>query len=186
MGRLVVFFAVHPGQRFHLRELMRRTGLPSASMQAELRRLTGLGALGREEEGGRAIFRADEAHPAWHAWTLLLRSCVHPPHVVREALVDANGIDCAFVFGSMARGDARHASDVDVLLIGDDDAQLRAGRVLSEVSFLIDREIDVLGYTRDEIAERIRSGNTFIQDVLDGPKVWMKGDPASLDLEVTA
>lgn len=178
MARLVVFFAVHPGERFHLRELMRRTGLPSASMQAELRRLAGIGALVREEEGGRAIFRADESHPAWRGWMLLLRSCVHPPHVIREALVDASGLHCALVFGSVARGDAREDSDVDVLIVGDEDAQLRAGRLLSEVSFLMDREIDVLGYTPDELAERVRSGSAFIHRVLDGPVEWVKGSAA--------
>lgn len=186
MARLVVFFALHPGQRFHLRELMRRTGLPSASMQAELRRLTGMGALKREEEGGRVIFSADETHASWRAWMLLLRSCAHPGDVIREALVDAHGIEGALVFGSTVRGDAREDSDLDVLLVGDDDAQLHAGRLLSEASFLIDREVDVIGYTRDELSRRLQSGNAFIRRVLDGPKEWVRGDADVLEEAVPA
>jgi hypothetical protein len=103
MARLVVFFLVHPGARLHLRELMRHTGLPSASIQAELRRLTGLGALRREDERGHTFYAANEAHVAWRAWILLLRACARPADVLREALVDASGIDGAFVFGSVAR-----------------------------------------------------------------------------------
>lgn len=180
MARLVVFFAVHPGQRFHLRELMRLAGLPSASTQTELRRMTGMGALRREDERGRAIYTADESHPSWRAWMLLLRSCAHPVDVLREALVDAPGIEGAFVFGSTARGDMRKDSDVDLMLLGNDDAQLHAGRLLSEASFLVDRELDVIGYDRSELEERLRSGNDFVRRVLDGPKEWVRGDEAVL------
>ncbi|HLM68674.1 MAG TPA: nucleotidyltransferase domain-containing protein [Longimicrobium sp.] len=182
MARLVVFFAVHPGQRFHLRALMRLTGLPSASIQAELRRLTAMGALQREEERGRAIYTADESHPAWRAWMLLLRSCAHPVDVLREALVDAPGIDAAFVFGSTARGDTHGGSDLDLLLLGDEDAQLHAGRLLSEASFLMDRELDVIAYDRDELSRRVKSGNAFVRCVLDGPKEWVRGDAGVLEL----
>lgn len=181
MARLVVFFAVHPGQRFHLRELMRLTGLPSASIQTELRRLTAMGALQRDEERGRAIYTADESHPAWRAWMLLLRSCAHPVDVLREALVDAAGIEGAFVFGSTVRGDTREDSDLDLLLLGDEAAQQHAGQLLSEASFLMDRELDVIGYDRAGLAKRVKSGNAFIRRVLDGPKEWVRGDAGVLE-----
>ncbi len=175
MARLVVFFLVHPGARLHLRELMRHTGLPSASIQAELRRLTGLGALKREDERGHTFYAADEGHAAWRAWILLLRACARPADVLREALVDASGIDGAFVFGSVARNDAGPASDIDVLLVGDDTARQQAGRVLSDASVLIDRDLDVVGYAQDELRARLRSGNAFIQRILEGPKEWLRG-----------
>jgi predicted nucleotidyltransferase len=186
MARLVVFFVVHPGQRFHLRELMRLTGLPSASLQAELRRLSGMGALKREDEGGRAIYAADETHPAWRAWMLLLRSCARPVDVLREALVDARGIDGAFVFGSVARGDPRPGSDLDVFLVGDRDARGHANRLLSEASYLVAPELDVVSYDRDELRARVRSGNAFVGRVLGGPKEWLKGDAGVLEVEVGA
>jgi len=79
MARLVVFFSVHPGQRFHLRELKRRTRLSSASLQRELHRLVESGALEREEgDDHRVRFGQREAHDAWRAWTLLLRSIAAP------------------------------------------------------------------------------------------------------------
>ncbi|HEX8696480.1 MAG TPA: nucleotidyltransferase domain-containing protein [Longimicrobium sp.] len=180
MARLVVFFAVHPGGRFHLRELKRLTRLSSASLQHELRRLARIGALRREEEGARAVFSADESHPAWRAWMLLLRSGASPADVLREALVDAEGLEGAFVFGSWARGDARPDSDVDVFLIGSDDARLRAGRSLSEAELLVGRELDVIGYDAEQLARRVRSGNAFVRRVLAGPMEWVRGGPEAL------
>jgi predicted nucleotidyltransferase len=181
MARLVVFFLVHPGGRFHVRELMRQTRLPSASLQTELRRLTVLGTLRRDDEGGRAFYSADREHAAWRAWILLLRACARPADVLREALVDASGIEGAFVFGSVARNDAGPESDLDVLLVGDEAARQQAGRVLSDASVLIDRDLDVVGYAQDELRARLRSGNAFIQRVLEGPKEWLRGHDGILN-----
>lgn len=186
MARLVVFFAVHPGGRFHVRELSRVTRLSSASLQHELRRLTEMGALRREDEGARAYYQADESHPAWRAWMLLLRSSARPADVLREALVDAPGLDAAFVFGSSVRGDARPDSDVDVFLVGTDEARAAAGRRLSEAEFLVGRELDVLGYDPGELSARLRAGNAFIRRVLAEPREWVRGDPDLVGLPEAA
>jgi predicted nucleotidyltransferase len=179
LARLVIFFAVHPRARYHVRELSRLTGLSSASLQHELKRLAHLGALVREDEKGRAYYRSDESHPVWRAWFLLLRASARPVDILREALVDAPDLEGAFVFGSTARGDARPDSDVDVFLIGSREAQRAAGLRLGEAEFLIGRELDVIGYDSEQLSFRIRSNNGFIRRVLSEPRDWVRG---SLDV----
>jgi predicted nucleotidyltransferase len=182
MARLVVFFAVHPEQRFHLRELKRRTRLSSASLQRELQRLVNAGALVREVgEDGRVYFLANEAHDAWRAWTLLLRSVADPADVLREALVDAPGIEGAFVYGSAVRGDVRPDSDIDVFLITREEQAARTlRRQIAEVEFLIGRPLDVVEYSPATARQRIRSGNPFLSRVLTEPKTWIYGGPETL------
>jgi predicted nucleotidyltransferase len=182
MARLVIFFAVHPGGRYHVRELSRLTKLSSASLQHELKRLLALDALRREDENGRAYYRADESHPVWRAWFLLLRASARPADVLREALIDAPDLEGAFIFGSMARGDARPNSDVDVFLIGSREARNKAGHRLVEAEFLINRQIDLIGYDRAEFDARIRSNNAFVQRVLTEPQVWVHGNAEVLSL----
>lgn len=182
MARMVVFFAVHPGARYHMRELKRLTGLSSASLQHELKRLAQVGALVREDEGPRTYFRADESHRSWYAWMVLLRASARPTDVLREALVDAPGLEGAFVFGSTARGDARPDSDVDIFLIGSLEARNNAACPLVEAEFLIGREIDVIGYDREQLAARIRSNNAFVQRVLAEPRVWLHSSDEMLPL----
>jgi predicted nucleotidyltransferase len=176
MARLVIFFAVHPGARYHVRELSRLTGLSSASLQHELRRMVQIGALVREDEGGRAYYRADESHGVWRAWFLLLRASARPVDILRETLVDTPDLQGAFIFGSTARGDTRPDSDVDVFLIGSRAAQTAAGLRLGEAELLIGRDLDVIGYEREQLAARIRSGNGFIRRVFAEPREWVRGD----------
>jgi predicted nucleotidyltransferase len=182
MARLVVFFAVHPGQRFHLRELKRRTQLSSASLQRELHRLAGLGALHREEgDEGRVYFSADQTHDAWRAWALLLRSAAAPEDVLREALVGAPGIEAAFIYGSAVRGDTRPDSDVDLFLIVRGEVPARARRrQISEAEFLIGKPLDVVEYSADAARQRARSGNSFVSRALAEPKAWVYGGPEAL------
>jgi uncharacterized protein len=187
MARLVVFFAVHPGQRFHLRELQRRTRLSSASLQRELHKLAELGAVNREEEDSRVYFCANEEHGAWRAWMLLLRSAADPADVLREVLIGAEGVEAAFLYGSAVSGDTRTDSDVDLfLLLAGDGSPVRLRRQLSDAELLIGRPLDVIEYTAATARERARAGNPFLQRVLAEPKVWLRGDPEILSQLVAA
>ncbi|MDQ3605708.1 MAG: nucleotidyltransferase domain-containing protein [Gemmatimonadota bacterium] len=184
MARLVVFFAVHPAQRFHLRELKRRSLLSSASLQRELRRLVESGAIERRKDDGgdnRVYFAANEGHDAWRAWTLLLRSVAAPSDVLREALVDAPGIEGAFIYGSTVRGNTRPESDVDVFLIVREGQPTRAcRRRLSETEFLIGKPLDVVEYSARMAQQRASSGSSFLSRVLAEPKTWVYGGPEAL------
>lgn len=187
MARLVVFFATHTGERFHFRDLMRRTRLANASVQRELQHLERMGAVSREEEEGRVYFSARDDHDAWRAWALLLRSAASPADVLRETLVDAPGLEAAFVYGSTARGDARSDSDVDVFLLFDrDDPPTEVRRRLSEAEFLIGRQLDVVEYTTATASARVRSGNPFLKRVLAEPKAWLRGDAETFSRAVMA
>ncbi|MFL5382523.1 MAG: nucleotidyltransferase domain-containing protein [Longimicrobiaceae bacterium] len=175
MARLVIFFLVHPNGRFHVRELQRRTLLSSASLQKELARLCGLGALRRQREGARAVYAADEENGCWHAWMLLMRAGADPVDVLREALVDAPGLDLAFVFGSVGRGEPRPESDLDLFLAGPREALRQAMGLLVDADLFLPRRLDVIGRDRDQLSAEAESG--FVQRVMAQPKRWVVGGP---------
>jgi predicted nucleotidyltransferase len=177
MARLVIFFLVHPGERFHLREFQRRARLSSASVQKELARITAMGAVRREEADGRAYYQADEENGAWGGWMRLLLYAADPVDVVREALVDAPGLEGAFVFGSVARGTAEPDSDLDIFLVGPRAERQRAIGLLVEVGFFVPRPVDVIG--RDG-AELYGAEEAFVQRVIAAPRIWLHGSDATL------
>jgi len=73
------------------------------------------------------------------------------------------------VYGSVARGEVREASDADVLIVGKD--KLVKMKV-SEIGYDIDYENDfetfitLIYFTRDELEHRVRVGSPFIFEVL--------------------
>lgn len=182
LGRLVVFLALTPGEGAHLRELRRRTRLSLSSLQRELGRLERMGALVRAAEGPRVLFRADEAHPAWTAWRMLLRASADPREVLDVALAGAPGVEAAFLFGSTATGDARPDSDVDLFLVGSDASRRSVRPSLAEAEVLLGRELDVVGYDRETLYSRARTGG-FVGQVMENRRKWqwIVGSPEALD-----
>lgn len=176
LARLVLHFALHGDEPHHVRGLQRRIGLSMSSLNRELRRLESRGLIKRSDEGGRAVYRAAESHPAWKTLRQLVRDFADPAEVVQEAISGIEGIDAAFVFGSFARGDAAEHSDVDLLVVGDVEADAALGRKTAEASLLLGRPVEVRAYTPGRLQRQLGAGNAVLGRILAGPKRWIVGD----------
>jgi predicted nucleotidyltransferase len=176
MARVIIDLAVHPDDAPYGREIQRRTGLTPRSLQTELARLESLGVVRRRHEGRLVRYELVESNPRWRALRALIRELADPVDVVRNALADVPGIAAAFVFGSFARGDTREDSDVDVFIVGNDISDRVLYKRTIEAGILIDREVNLVQMTHEELASRLQSGSTFIYNVFRGPKVWLAGN----------
>ncbi|HST59707.1 MAG TPA: nucleotidyltransferase domain-containing protein [Longimicrobium sp.] len=177
MARLLLFFAVHPDEALHIRELYRRTGLGMASLQKELDRFGRLGIIQKHTDGRKVVYRLNPGSERWRAMRTLVRSLAHPSEVLREAFSGVPGVEAAFVFGSQARGDTRPDSDVDLFLIADEAASRAVQDPISEAESLIGRDVDVVTYSSAGVRDRMRAGNAFLDRVSREPKQWIAGDP---------
>jgi predicted nucleotidyltransferase len=175
MARVVIDFAVHPDDASHGREIQRRTGLTPRSLNAELARLESLGVIRRRPEGRLVRYELVESNPRWKALRELVAHMADPADVLRNALADVAGVGAAFIFGSIARGDAREDSDIDVFILaaGLDEDRLSA-RTLA-VGVLLGREVNVVDMPADGLERRLAAGSSFVREVLRGPKLWLAG-----------
>ena len=176
MVRLLLFFAVHPDEPLHIRELYRRTGLGMASLQKELDRFQRLGLVQKEKEGRKVLYRMNLASERWRAMRALVRNLAHPSEVLSAAFSGVPGVEAAFVFGSHARGDARPDSDVDLFLMAEEPASLAVQDPISEAESLIGRDVDVVTYSSADVRARMRTGNAFLDRLSREPKQWIAGD----------
>ena len=179
-ARLVVHFALHGDEPEHVRAIQRRSGLSMSSLHRELQRLERRGLVERVEKGSRVLYRAADAHPGWKALRQFIRDFAHPAEVVEEAIAGVEGVEAAFVFGSFARGDARDDSDVDVLVVGDQEAEVRLGREAAGASVLLGRPVEIRAYTREKLERQLGAGNAVLRRILAGPKRWIVGDESHL------
>jgi predicted nucleotidyltransferase len=92
-------------------------------------------------------------------------------------------IDCAFVYGSVARGREHAVSDVDLLVVGSIGLAGLAP-VLREAESRLGREINVTSYSAREFRKNVVAGDHFISEVLRGPKEFVKGSRRDLDAVV--
>ena len=84
--------------------------------------------------------------------------------LLKEAFSKAE-IDCAFIFGSFARGKEQARSDVDLIVVGR--IRMKALSILlSKVQKKIGREINPHIYTVEEFKQKISEKNHFLTTVL--------------------
>jgi predicted nucleotidyltransferase len=181
LARLLIDLAVRPDEAAHGREIQRRTGLTPRSLQAELDRLEALGIVRRRSDGRLVRWALDKANPRWRVLRALVRELAAPVDVIRDALADVPGVAAAFVFGSVARAEAREDSDVDVFLLDGGVDEDRLSRRILDAGVLLGREVNVVQMTPGELAAKITAGSGFVREVMRGAKSWVAGGPGDLD-----
>ena len=166
---------LHPESSLHVRELARLTGASPGSLHRDLRAMSDLGLLVRQEVGRQVHYRDNRDSPIFGELAGLLRKTAGVVDVLREALVSVGGrIDRAFVYGSMARGTEHAHSDVDVMIIGDVDFG-EAVMALSVAQENLNREINPTVFTADEFDRKLEQRDGFVAQVWRGPKLWLIG-----------
>ena len=150
--------------------------------QRELKRLTDSGILRRFEKGRHIFFQADETCPIYAELRSLVTKSFGVIDVLRKALADLSPkIALAFVYGSVARGEERRGSDVDVFVIGDSSFREVAGAV-TEAQASLGREINVTVYPEEELVEKVSKGHHFLSSVLNREKkLFIIGNEHELD-----
>ena len=86
-------------------------------------------------------------------------------------------IERIVLFGSLARGDAVPGSDADLLIVVSHSNEAFLERTVRYRPADVDVGVDVVAYTREELAALLKAGNSFVRQALrEG--VVLVGDPA--------
>ena len=99
--------------------------------------------------------------------------------VLRSAVKDKR-IRVAFVFGSIARGEEKAGSDVDLMVIGELGLRNLSG-LLSGIEERIGREINPHLLHEDEFRKRLRAKEHFVTSVMKSPKIFILGTQDELE-----
>ena len=162
----------------HLRELERRTGLDSRGLLRELHGMRDAGILIAKRVGRQVFYRLNPSCPVHDELCSIVLKTVGLGDVLREALSPfAERIDLAYVYGSLASGEASAESDVDVLIVGA--VTLRElSSSLREAGSLLRREINPTLYQPEEYREALNTQNSFVSRVHQGLRIDLIGGAA--------
>lgn len=152
------------------------TGIPAGSLHRELKLLTDGGLLTRTVNGNQVRFQANRSCPVVEDLAALFRKTSGLADVLREALLPIAGrVHLAFVFGSVAQGTERAASDVDIMVVGSVsfDAVVEA---LSESQARLQRQVNPVVMTRSVFRAKLEARDRFISRIVREPKVMLMGD----------
>lgn len=178
---LLGLFFRHPGESFHLRQVIRRTGAGTGAVQRELAILTALSILTKTPRGNQTLYALNPACPILPELRGLILKTTGLADQLRAAIAPlAPAVRCAFVYGSFARGDHGLDSDVDVMVIGDvsfDDVYA----ALKPLNDRFGRAVNPNHFPPGEFTTKLAAGNHFLSTVMGSPKIFLVGDQRELD-----
>lgn len=179
-GAILALYFLHPGQRFHLREVVRRLESGHSTVQKEVQQLWKAGLLTRRREGKRIVYQANADHFVFHELRALLDRTVGPVGALYGALRSLkSGIDVAFVYGSLASDTATPSSDVDVMVVGRTSFD-EVVRAITPVQDALGVEVNPSVYPRHEFASKLKAKDPFLEAIVAGPKRFVIGDAREL------
>jgi predicted nucleotidyltransferase len=165
----------------HLQEnLIQLAALGRGSVQRELDFLARAGIVRRTLRGRQVYFQANAESPIYSELRGLVVKTAGVADALRLALAPlANGIRAAFIYGSVAKGTERRASDIDVLVIGDL-SFAQTAEALARAQEAIGREVNPTVYPPEEFRAKLGAKQHFLRTVLKGEKIFLIGDELEL------
>ncbi|PWF42882.1 nucleotidyltransferase domain-containing protein [Massilia glaciei] len=174
--RVLSALLLRPDSAWHVRELARQLNALPGSTNRELVKLADAGILLRQNVGNQVHYRANRDCPVFAELAGLLRKTSGIATVLADALRPlTDRIQCALVFGSVARGEENANSDVDVLVLGD----IGFGEVveaLHSAQEVVGREINPVVYRVSDFRAKVGSNSTWAREVVEKPKLFLIGN----------
>lgn len=174
--RVLSALLLHPDSAWHSRELARRIGALPGSANRELVKLADAGILLREHIGNQIHYRANRDCPVFEELAGMLRKTSGLATVLTDALLPlADDIECALIFGSVARGQETVYSDIDILVLGSV-GFADVIEALHPAQGELHREINPVVYRVDDFRSKLASDNGWAREVVEKPKLFLVGD----------
>ena len=177
---VLALLLMNPEQEFYQREIVQRVGCAPLQVQRALKRIDDAGFLIDRRAGNRVYYKSNRNHPAFGEMkSLIIKSVGLGDQLISALLPFVGNLRFAFVFGSVAAGTEQGSSDVDLLCVGNLSAR-DAAKVFGPLGRVVNREFNPLFYSDEEFRLKIKGNNTFIHNILVGPKIWLIGSEDEL------
>lgn len=167
-----------PERSFFATEVIARVHAGSGAVQRELKKLADSGLVTVTRIGNQKHFQANAAAPIFGELCALVRKTVGLAEPLRKALAPAVAvadIDVALLYGSVAKGSATAASDVDLLVVSDALTLEALFGLLQSAEHELGRTINPTLYNKDEFQRRLDEHNPFLERVLAGDTLILHG-----------
>lgn len=178
---ILALLYAHPDESFYLRQIARFVEGGQGGVQRELRRLTDAQIIRRNVRGRTAFYQANRVCPIFPELHGLVLKTAGVVEVLRAALTPlADRIQVAFVYGSVARGEPKAESDIDLFVIG----PVSFGDVaeaLTDAQSRLARDVNPTVYDLADFQSRLVKKEHFVRALVEQPKLFVIGSEHEFD-----
>jgi predicted nucleotidyltransferase len=170
-----------PDRRYQSAEIIRLADSGTGAVHRQLQRLSAAGLVEVTREGQQKYYQARADSPIFAELRGLVTKISGIVQPLRTALAPlAERIAAAFVFGSVAKGNDRAGSDIDLLVVSDHLSYQEVYPALETAEAALARRIDPTVLTRAEWKRKAARDDSFAARILDQPKLFVIGSADAL------
>jgi DNA-binding transcriptional ArsR family regulator len=165
---------------FYTKQILDAVKSGRGTVQRELKNLTDTGIIIREVQGRQVYYRANARCPIFDELKSIVRKTFGVADVIRQSLAtNADKIQVAFIFGSVAKSTDDRRSDIDLMMVG----KISFGDVVSLLTPAeqkLAREVNPVVYPIAEFKKKVKEDHHFVKTVLVDEKIFVIGDEDEL------
>ena len=178
--RVLALLLLRPDEHFHVREISRLTAVPAGSLHRELKLLADAGLLARHAQGNQVRYQANRDCPIFSELAGIFRKTSGLADVICSALLPlADAVTAAFIFGSVAKGEERATSDVDLCVVGSA-SFTEVVTALADLRKKLGRDINPVVMTHEQFLAKLDADEQFVTRIMSEPKQFLIGDEHDL------
>ena len=175
--RVLGFLFGQPERRFQGTELIRLANAGTGAAHRLLLRLASCGLVRVDEVGRQKFYQANSAAPIYDELVALVRKTMGLREPLRKALTPfKDDIVCAFVYGSVAAGDDRADSDIDLMVVADSLDYTALFDALQTAEQALDRTVNPNIVSPAEWVGKRHQKDGFIARVAARPRLLVIGE----------
>ena len=175
--RLLGLLFGQPDRRFQGAELIRLANAGTGAPHRLLQRLASCGLVRVDAVGRQKFYQANPAAPIHRELVALVRKTMGLREPLREALMPlASDIDLAFVYGSVASGEDRAGSDIDLMVVAHTLDYATLFDALQTAEQALDRPVNPSIISPADWARKRRQKDGFIAQVATRPRLLVIGE----------
>ncbi len=154
---------IQKNKKWYLSRIARHLHRSPSSLQRELDALVAGEILQTYRDGNRIYYEPDPNCPIIEELQEILVKTGGIVEILRRILARfSSDIDCAFIYGSMARGEEVAESDIDLMIIGKITLS-KIAPLIRRAEKRLERSINPIIFTRKETEEKLQKEDHFLK-----------------------
>ena len=165
-----------PARRFQSAALIRMASSGTGATHRVLQRLAESGLVRVSIDGHQKYYQANADSPVFQELAGLVRKTVGLASPLAEALRPLGArIRAAFVFGSVAAGEDRADSDIDLMVIGEKLDYSAVFEAVQTAEKRLGRSVNPTVMSPREWARKLKQADSFVSRVKEKPRIFVLG-----------
>jgi predicted nucleotidyltransferase len=175
--RVLGLLFTQPERRFRTGEIIELAAGGTGATHRFLARLEAAGIVVVTRSGNQKLYQANSRSPIFQEIKGLIQKTTGLVGPIRDALAQLQGVQAAFVFGSVAKGIETATSDIDVMVISDSVTHADLYEALHPLESMLGRRIQPTVTTPVAWRAALKDPRSFESRVCSGPRLDVLGSP---------